>query len=260
MLLTVPEGTRSAMARVAPGGALAADDTRWAVAQNQRQYTALLVTEGNVFMEEALRLRSGLNLVLAGPQDAQAAAGCDLYIYDGVLPETLPETGSVWAVNPPEAVAGITPGEAVQGNETLRAAAGGEAADLCRHLLLSDVALRSFRPLSGGVPVLLAGGESLLACPSRKDGARRCWALTFTTAICPSRRISRSWCRICSPGSFRTQPLPWRQRLRRACFVCAGCARRVRAGGDSGRTADRFGGKHLFRYGCSRHIPSCGNP
>lgn len=171
VLLTVPEGTRSAMARVAPGGALAADDTRWAVAQNQRQYTALLVTEGNVFLEEALRLRSGLNLVLADPQDAQAVAGCDLYIYDGVLPETLPETGAVWAVNPPEAVAGITPGEAVQGNETLRAAAGGEAADLCRHLLLSDVALRSFRPLSGGVPVLLSGGESLLAL-SEQEGRR----------------------------------------------------------------------------------------
>ena len=32
VLLTVPEGTRSAMARVSPGGALAVDDTRWAVA------------------------------------------------------------------------------------------------------------------------------------------------------------------------------------------------------------------------------------
>ena len=82
--LTVPEGTRSAMARVSPGGALAVDDTRWAVAQSRRQYTALLVTEGNVFLEEALRLRPELNLVLARPQDVQAATGCDLYIYDGV--------------------------------------------------------------------------------------------------------------------------------------------------------------------------------
>lgn len=41
------------------------DDTRWAVAQSRRQYTALLVTEGNVFLEEALRLRPELNLVLA---------------------------------------------------------------------------------------------------------------------------------------------------------------------------------------------------
>ena len=97
------------MARVSPGGALAVDDTRWAVAQSRRQYTALLVTEGNVCLEEALRLRPELNLVLASPQDVQAATGCDLYIYDGVLPQTLPETGAVWAVNPTETVAGITP-------------------------------------------------------------------------------------------------------------------------------------------------------
>lgn len=97
VLLTVPEGTRSAMARVSPAAHLAVDDTRWAVAQSRRQYTALLVTEGNVFLEEALRLRPELNLVLASPQDVQAATGCDLYIYDGVLPQTLPETGAVWA-------------------------------------------------------------------------------------------------------------------------------------------------------------------
>ena len=162
VLLTVPEGTRSAMARVSPGSALAVDDTRWAVAQSRRQYTALLVTEGNVFLEEALRLRPELNLVLASPQDVQAATGCDLYIYDGVLPQTLPETGAVWAVNPTEAVAGITPGEAAQGHGTLRAATGEEAAAICEHLLLTDVAIRSFRPLSGGMPVLLSGGQPML--------------------------------------------------------------------------------------------------
>ena len=177
VLLTVPEGTRSAMARVSPGGALAVDDTRWAVVQSRRQYTALLVTESNVFLETALRLRPELNLVLASPQDAQAVAGCDLYIYDGVLPETLPETGAVWAVNPPEAVLGLTPGEAVQGDGILRAAAEGEAAEICEHLLLSDVVIRSFRPLSGGTPVLLSGGEALLAL---SDGnGRRAAALGF---------------------------------------------------------------------------------
>ena len=177
VLLTVPEGTRSAMARVSPGGALAVDDTRWAVAQSRRQYTALLVTEGNVFLEEALRLRPELNLVLASPQDVQAATGCDLYIYDGVLPQTLPETGAVWAVNPTEAVAGITPGEAAQGHGTLRAATGEEAAAICEHLLLTDVAIRSFRPLSGGMPVLLSGGQPMLALS--EEGGRRAAVLGF---------------------------------------------------------------------------------
>ena len=177
VLLTVPEGTRSAMARVSPGGALAVDDTRWAVAQSRRQYTALLVTEGNVFLEEALRLRPELNLVLASPQDVQAATGCDLYIYDGVLPQTLPETGAVWAVNPTEAVAGIMPGEAAQGDGTLRAATGEEAAAVCEHLLLTDVAIRSFRPLSGGMPVLLSGGQPMLALS--EEGGRRAAVLGF---------------------------------------------------------------------------------
>lgn len=177
VLLTVPEGTRSAMARVSPGGALAVDDTRWAVVQNRRQYTALLVTEGNVFLEVALRLKPELSLVLASPQDAKVATGCDLYIYDGVLPETLPETGAIWAVNPPETVLGITPGQAVQASGNLRAATGEEAAEICEHLLLTDVTIRSFRPLSGGTPMLLSGGETLLALSS--EGERRGAVLGF---------------------------------------------------------------------------------
>ena len=177
VLLTVPEGTRSAMARVSPGGALAVDDMRWAVVQNRRQYTALLVTEGNVFLEAALRLKPELSLVLASPQDAKVATGCDLYIYDGVLPETLPETGAIWAVNPPETVLGITPGQAVQASGNLRAATGEEAAEICEHLLLTDVAIRSFRPLSGGTPMLLSGGETLLALSS--EGERRGAVLGF---------------------------------------------------------------------------------
>lgn len=169
VLLSVPAGTRSAMARVSPGGALAADDARWAVSGNQRQYTALLVTEGNVFLEQAIRLRPEITLVLADPQDVQAASDCDLYIYDGVLPQQLPETGAVWAINPPAGVAGISPLPDGETAGFLRAGAGEEARAICENLLLTDVAIRSFRPLEGGVPVLTSQGGALLSVnPERR--------------------------------------------------------------------------------------------
>ena len=158
-----------------------------------------------MFLEEALRLRPELNLVLASPQDVQAATGCDLYIYDGVLPQTLPETGAVWAVNPTEAAAGITPGEAAQEDGTLRAATGEEAAAICEHLLLTDVAIRSFRPLSGGMPVLLSGGKPMLAL---SEGGR---AARGSAGLRPARQQSAPQGRLSQSSAAWTLPLPWRR-------------------------------------------------
>lgn len=79
-----------------------------------------------MFLERALALKEGLYVVKASPEDALAAAGYDLYIYDGTLPETMPETGAVLAVNPPSDVLAFQPGEEKNAGVSLRAAARGE--------------------------------------------------------------------------------------------------------------------------------------
>lgn len=175
--LNVPAGTPQVTARVTPGGALAVDDARYAVQHGERRYTALLVTEGNVFLEQALKLMPGLELVLASPQDAGAASGCDLYIYDGMLPAGLPQTGAVWAVNPPQPLGGIEPGEITEAAVSPRAAAGDTAAALCENLLLTGLSVREWHPLTGGTPVIASGGQTLLSVA--ENGRQRIAVLGF---------------------------------------------------------------------------------
>lgn len=166
----IPENAQEVQISIADSDALAADHTRWAIRPQSSQRTALLVTEGNVFLQQALALNQNLTLTTASPEDAETAMDYDLYLYDGVLPETLPEAGAVFVLNPSGPVGNILPGESRQISGSLRAASGETAETLCENLLLSDIAIRSARPLSGGTPVVTADGETLLAVEETANG------------------------------------------------------------------------------------------
>lgn len=173
----IPENTQEVQIRIADSDALAADHTRWAVRPQTSQRTALLVTEENVFLQQALALNQSLMVTLASPADGETALGYDLYLYDGVLPETLPESGTIFVLNPSGPVGPITPGQKEQFSGSLRAASGETAEAICENLLLSEIALRSACPLAGGTPVLTADGKTLLAVD--ETAGRRLAVLAF---------------------------------------------------------------------------------
>lgn len=166
----IPENAQTVQITIADSDALAADQTRWAIRTQSSQRTALLVTEGNVFLQQALALNPNLTITMASPEDAETAMAYDLYLYDGVLPETLPEAGAVFVLNPSGSVGNILPGESRQIRGSLRAASGETAEAICENLLLSDIAIRSAYPLSGGTPVVTADGETLLAVDETANG------------------------------------------------------------------------------------------
>lgn len=167
----VPDGVQTVTIRFTEPDALAADDARYAVAPEQTARKALLVTDGNVFLEKALSLRSDLTVTRASLADAESAEGYDLYLYDGQLPETLPSTGALLVLNPEREVMGIIPGEQTAQSGILRAGAGETAQSVCQHLLLSDIALKNHRPLTGGESLLTMGGDTLLAA-NEQDNRR----------------------------------------------------------------------------------------
>lgn len=166
----IPENSQTVQIRFADSDALVADNVRWAIRPQSSQRTALLVTEGNVFLQQALALNPNLTVTLASPADADTSMDYDLYLYDGVLPETLPQTGAVFALTPSTPVGSILPGESRRISGSLRRASGETAEALCENLLLSDIAVRSARPLTGGTPVLTADGEALLAVEETPGG------------------------------------------------------------------------------------------
>lgn len=159
----VPAGVNTVMVRFAQQDALPADDLRYAVRPVQTQRRALLITEGNVFLEKALSLDGSLTVTRASLEDAQSAEGYDLYLYDGLLPETLPQSGALMVIDPQSELLGITPGESKSPDGVLRAGTGGVAQTVCQHLLLGDIAVKAYRPLTGGESVLTMGGDTLLA-------------------------------------------------------------------------------------------------
>jgi hypothetical protein len=70
---------------------LEADNTAWSAVNRIKARKAILISKSNIFIEKAITLISGIQLLKSeNPSDTQLK-GYDLYIFDGVLPDKLPE-------------------------------------------------------------------------------------------------------------------------------------------------------------------------
>ncbi len=162
---------------------LAADNQYQLFSAPEGTVSTLLVSQTPFFLSSALSAFPQVDLqTAASPQDIQAE-GYDLYIFEGCLPESLPQDGALWLINPPATVEeiGLVLGEALRGVSMVPVEGGGErAAALQRDLSLDRAAVARFREVvqSGGLtpvlacgqlPVLLAGnapsGCALIAVP-----------------------------------------------------------------------------------------------
>lgn len=174
---SAPLEAGSVMVRFAQPDALPADDARYAVRPEETERRVLLVTDENVFLERALSLRKGLTIVKAMPADALKAGDYDLYVYDRSAPATLPDAGAVLAIAPEGEVLGIAPQREENGGGALRAGVGNAGKAICEHLLLSEIALRAYRPLVGGEAAVTVAGNAVLAVS--EEGSRRAAVLGF---------------------------------------------------------------------------------
>lgn len=161
--MRVPQGARIVWMEIATEDALMADNTYYWVAQEAAGHNVLLVSEGNVFMEKAFALREDLIVYKTNSADAANMTGYDLYVLDGACPDPLPSEGAILALSPNRDIGGIQLGSEKNSTGVLRAQAGSLAQELTQNLLLSEISLRAYSPLSGGQSVLTWGGDTLLA-------------------------------------------------------------------------------------------------
>ncbi|HHY83750.1 MAG TPA: VWA domain-containing protein [Clostridiales bacterium] len=122
----IPGTAREISVTISAKDDLLLDNTGLAAINKDYQVKALLITQRNVFLERAISLRSDIELLKANPEDIPETTGFQLYIYDGVLPEVLPEDGHLIAFAPASkeeiglTVEGeIIPQDASINNETL---------------------------------------------------------------------------------------------------------------------------------------------
>ena len=144
---TIPEGTVLAEVEIREADALAADNRAQAAVIRPVKRTVAL-TDDSFFLESALKVRQDLTVVRTSGEDP-AGTPADLYVTGSnpVLFTLHPgETEFSWA----EEKEALSPLTAV-------------SSPLTAGLTLKNVALRSFRPVSGGKAVLRCGTETAAA-------------------------------------------------------------------------------------------------
>ena len=167
-LLAVPGEAQTVRVHIQEDDALALDNERWYAAREDGVFRAALCGD-NVFLEKALSLREDMTLLRTTAAEAASLENIDLYIFDGALPETLPDQGMLLCVAPDRDVLDIGIGEKTGAVSALRAGLSQKAQALTAHLLLEDIALRAYTPLTGGDAVLRCGSDPLIAVTEAGD-------------------------------------------------------------------------------------------
>ena len=100
LTLPVPSNATVVSAHIDAGDIFSLDDTVTAVARTPSTFRVLLVTPGNVFLEQALALRGDLQLDVVAPADYKSSAPYAMSIFDRYSPPTLPN-GPFISIDPP---------------------------------------------------------------------------------------------------------------------------------------------------------------
>jgi len=100
LVLPVPESATTVTARLTTSDNFALDDSATAIARVPRAFHVLLVTPGNVFLQQALRLRPDLQLDVIAPSAYRGTASYAMAVFDRFSPPTMPDSPFV-IVDPP---------------------------------------------------------------------------------------------------------------------------------------------------------------
>ena len=104
-LTDLPYDVQVLQARLAVEDALPLDNTAWTVHVSPVSGRVLLVSSGNLFLERALGVLPGVELVRLTPGQPLPAEPYDLYVYDGMITGTLP-AGNLWLIAPSSSLPG----------------------------------------------------------------------------------------------------------------------------------------------------------
>ncbi len=143
LVLPVPTGATTVTARIDTNDIFALDDSVTAIARTPRAFRVLVVTPGNVFLEQALRLRSDFQIDVIAPAAYRSAANYAMTVFDRFSPPALPD-GPFIALDPPPG--SPLAGGAAVGIGRVRASDAGDP--LLANVSLQDVHVARSQDLS----------------------------------------------------------------------------------------------------------------
>jgi hypothetical protein len=168
----LPDDVRVLTANISPSVSSASrdllplDNTASVVLREDTAINILLVSEGNLFLEQVLSLLPGVRAFRASPSNALPAQPFDVIVFDRTLPERLPTAPDLLFIAPPTDLAGwFTVAESPTTGSSLRTTDDPRTAfvDVSTVSVLSYRALDSIawaQPLittEDGVPLVVAG-------------------------------------------------------------------------------------------------------
>lgn len=145
-----PENAQILLARLVDEDAIGTDNAAYFVRRDAGE-TKVALAGSNTFLEHALQLRQDVRLIRTTQEEWDGLEGVKLYVRDG---DTVVFSRS--AGFPP-----VTAGEVQAAEDPLSLASSAGAEALTRYLTLSGVALRQYRPLSGGEAFLRCGQDAV---------------------------------------------------------------------------------------------------
>lgn len=89
-------------AKVLTEDILEADNSYNLAVRTGNSKKVLLVSKGNLFIEKAVSIISGIELYKKNVNEIEGLSGYDIYIFDGCMPRELPTDGQLWILDPPE--------------------------------------------------------------------------------------------------------------------------------------------------------------
>ncbi len=143
LTLPVPDNATTVTARIDAKDNFSLDDTVTAIARTPRAFRVLLVTPGNVFLEQALRLRADFQLDVIAPAAYRGATADAMTVFDRFSPPALPDAPFVMVDPPPGSPLAGGPGVGIG---RVRASDAGDP--LLTNVSLQDVHVARSQDLS----------------------------------------------------------------------------------------------------------------
>ena len=156
-----------------------ADNEYRLYAKPEKTTRVLLTGENTYFLEKALSVLAQADLTTAKQPGREVDSGYDIYIYDGCMPDALPQDGVIWLIDPPRSLwnMGLIFGEELMGAEIspVYEWEGEDLSALTRDLAMHDAAVVRFKEVTqtaGFDPVLLCGKMPVLLSGRAESGYR----------------------------------------------------------------------------------------
>ncbi len=156
----IDKNTKKIYAKILEEDMLSYDNVIYDVINDSENLKAVLVSDGNVFVEKVFSLFDNISLVKAEKENIDSLGGFDIYVFDGITPSSLPNDGDIIIINPDKS------NEIYTVLETVPQESGIYSTGYFENIKNIDFAIKEYKKLNFNnsfEPVLMTGNDPVVS-------------------------------------------------------------------------------------------------